>query len=194
MKKHYIMLTILLCFCYLFYGCSNLTANETPSPSISPTPPIDPSPTPSTNPAVTIHPVYGELPVYQPGSILLEPQDSSDGFEFKRKYRLAYYLLDYDYMRVAINDQDEMYEWIQSIDEKTNYGEFRNEMLLVTFIKEFDIPRDALEREVEGITKIRMDMNECKEGEKTHELCEIPNLDIIYTFDNEIISEYYRYE
>ncbi|MFA6698430.1 MAG: hypothetical protein WCS08_08605, partial [Eubacteriales bacterium] len=153
-----------------------------------------PSPTPSTNPAVTIHPVYGELPVYQPGSILLDFQESADGFEFKRKYRLVYYLLDYDYMRLAINDQDEMDEWIQSIDEKTNYGEFQNEMLLVTFIKEFDIPRDALEREVERITKIRMDMNEGKEGEKTHELFEIPNLDIIYTFDNEIINEYYRYE
>ncbi len=186
MKRYIIMLTILLCACCLLYGCSNLTANESPSPSASPTQTSDPT--------VTIHPKYGELPVYQPGSILLEPQDSSDGFEFKRKYRLVYYLLDYDYMRVAINDQDEMYEWIQSIDEKTNYGEFRNEMLLVTFIKEFDIPRDALEREVERITKIRMDMNEGKEGEKTHELFEIPNLDIIYTFDNEIINEYYRYE
>lgn len=187
MKKHYIMLTILLCFCYLLYGCSNLTANETPSPSISPTPLIDPSPKPSTNPAVTIHPVYGELPVYQPGSIILEDRNNDD-YNFERKYRIAYYTIVGKFWGLLDEEElEDFYEWAEDSSEETNYGEHRDEMKLVSFVKRYNITREEFDSVVEKLIEEGGDS-------EVHEEYEVPNADIIYTFDNEIINEYYRYE
>ena len=61
-------------------------------------------------------------------------------------------------------------------------------MLLAAFIKHFDIPRDAFEQAVEyyksAVVLFGYDL--------TDEEFEAPNVDILYTFDNVLINEYYR--
>src|SRR5690554_3470176 len=187
MKKHYIILIILVFFCDLFYGFSNLTANETPISRINPTPPIDPSPTTSTNPAVTIHPVYGELPVYQPESIILEDRNN-DEYNFERKYSKAYYKMEAEFWGLLDEEElEDFYECAEDSSEETNYGEHRDEMLLVSFVKRYNITREEFDSVVEKLIEEGGDS-------EVHEEYEVPNADIIYTFDNEIINEYYRYE
>ncbi len=62
------------------------------------------------------------------------------------------------------------------------------EMCLVSLVKEFNIPRKDFEYAAE---KLKQRYVECG-LDLYHEDNEIPNADIIYTFDNKIINEYYR--
>lgn len=64
------------------------------------------------------------------------------------------------------------------------------EMVLVSFIKEYKIPKSVFEEVVQ-----RMAEDMLNEGcDLSNEIFELPNPDIIYTFDNEIIDAYYRRE
>ena len=74
------------------------------------------------------------------------------------------------------------------MEKSTNYGEHFDEMYLVSFIKHFNIPREEFDKAVKEYISHRTT------EELKKEFWEAPNADIIYTFDNEIINEYYRYE
>ncbi len=63
-------------------------------------------------------------------------------------------------------------------------------MLLVSFIKHFNITREQFDSAVEEFIKRNTEAG----WDMTREENEVPNGDIIYTFDNKIINEYYRYE
>ncbi|HZK34822.1 MAG TPA: hypothetical protein VFD33_05900 [Bacillota bacterium] len=191
MKKHITMLTILLCACCLLYSCSYFKTEETASPDPSPTHTAEPSPTPSSDPAVTIHPEYGELPVHLPGSIRLDNRETDD-FSFTRKYRTTYYNI-WGAFTVGMlsEEQWEVFDdWFLDTVREFNHEKDQTEMLLVSLIKHFDVTREqfdsAVEHYVEQCTEDGWDMK--------YEEYEVPNGDIIYTFDNEIINEYYRYE
>ena len=172
MKKHITMLTILLCACCLLYSCSYFETEETASP----------------DPAVTIHPEYGELLVHLPGSIRLDDRETDD-YSFTRKYRAAYYII-WGAFTVGMVSEEEwevFRDWFLDIVRETNYGKDQNEMLLVSLIKHFDVTRDQFDSAVE------IYVEQCIEDgcDMKYEEYEVPNGDIIYTFDNEIISEYY---
>ncbi|HPT78188.1 MAG TPA: hypothetical protein PK830_03670 [Candidatus Atribacteria bacterium] len=145
------------------------------------------SPTPDSDPAVTFHPKYGKLPVYQPGSFKLDPQDDDEYFA-GRKYRKIYYILWGEFTAGLLNEEQwsEYDEWFE---EEISGGE-REEMLLVSFIKHFNITREQFDSAVEEFTKRNTEAG----WDMTREENEVPNGDIIYTFDNKIINEYYRYE
>ena len=76
----------------------------------------------------------------------------------------------------------------EEVAKENNYGEFRDEMFLVSIIKRYNIPREDFDRALEKYLSMRTP------HELKTEFWEAPNGDIIYTFDNEIINEYYRYE
>jgi len=117
------------------------------------------------------------------GSVdLLDNNYYDDGVD--RLYRLTYYRIpgvisdlvpDDKYMAWA-----DQYFWNKK-DEFT-------EMPLVTFVKHFDIPREDFER---AIAKLAILHAENGTGDEEFE---VPNADVIYSFDNETINRYYRYE
>ncbi len=128
------------------------------------------------------------LPVYEPGSITLcDPM--SDEYSFDREYRIAYYRHWPIFLSLLDEDQQVEYNtWLSNFRKQTQYGQAQDEMLLAAFIKHFDIPRDAFEQAVEyyksAVVLFGYDL--------TDEEFEAPNVDILYTFDNVLINEYYR--
>lgn len=133
-------------------------------------------------------PVPVSLPEYRPGSVKLEPQDQDD-YSFERKYRLAYYRI-WGYFTACLTEEEtaDYMQWVDEYNKSTNYGETQEEMLLVTYIKRYNISRAEFDAAVE---KMQAEMP--PEDGVIYEESEVPNGDIIYTFDNEVINRYYRY-
>lgn len=126
------------------------------------------------------------LPVYQPGSIILEDQDRDD-YDFERKYRIAYYRIWGDFEDPLSKEElEDFYEWFDKKAKEEGYGEFQEEMSLVSFVKRYNITREEFDACVEKFKEAHKDS-------LNYEEYEVPNADIIYTFDNAIINEYYRY-
>lgn len=65
-------------------------------------------------------------------------------------------------------------------------------MYLVSFVKHFKIPREDFEKCVENIRQTYEWFHDTHGDDISDEIHELPNADIIYTFDNEIINNYYR--
>jgi hypothetical protein len=150
-----------------------------------PTDPVEQQPTEPTDPNIPV-----VLPEYVPGSIKLAAKDAYTMWAPKdRQYRASYYLLMGNFANIVRNSRPEEYEqWKTAIDDAIKRGEWKDEMLLVTYIKHFDISREAMEAALQNY------IYSCTPLQLKMEFYEAPNLDIIYTFDNEIINRYYRYE
>ena len=131
-----------------------------------------------------------KLPVYVPGSIKLVDINDLDeqlvplyGFS----YRLTYYQID-GYFDFLV-DKDENDKWYNAITKKDIESKKEiSEMFLVSFVKHFNIPRKDFDEVVERMRQACINL----EQDMTDERYELPNADIIYTFDNDIINEYYR--
>ena len=126
------------------------------------------------------------LPAYVPGSIKLTPIEYLDEYPFKVTKREIYY---------SISSVFEELVYPDAADEV--FGDYKNpdgiepiEMRLVTFLKHFNIPKEDFIKATERLKEIRL-KNDMDIG---HEEYELPNADIIYTFDNEIINAYFRRE
>lgn len=131
----------------------------------------------------------GALPEYKAGSVKLEPQDQDD-YTFNRKYRITYYQIWGEFTELLSEEEYQDYmEWVDQKAKKDGYGEFQNEMLLVSFIKRYKIPREEFNQAVEKYIA----NSKASACDLSSEAYEVPNGDIIYTFDNEVINRYYRY-
>jgi len=79
-------------------------------------------------------------------------------------------------------------KWMDELGREGRY--FPPEMILVTLVKRYDMPKnkfeDAVRLAAEKLINEGRDLSE--------EQWELPNADIIYTLDNEIINAYYRRE
>ncbi len=129
------------------------------------------------------------LPVYQPGSIELVSQEN-DYYNFERKYRHIYYTIYGAFDSLLTEEELKDYdEWFDKKAKEEGYGEFQEEMFLVSRIKRHNSAQEECDLWVEELKK----SNESWRLDMTHEENELPNADIIYTFDNDIINEYYRY-
>lgn len=214
MKKITLLLAVLLCAALLFAACQEntpgVTVDTTPTgitdptdpPTVPTEPPTDPTepptdptepsanPTdPPTEPIIPLPTVPGNPMEYQPGLIQLVAQKSDD-YKFERKYRLIYYTIYGEFFALLDEEQSkDLGNWLKKSSEETNYGEFQEEMLLVTMVKRYNIPREEFDKAVEKFIA----NNEALDWDMKYEEYEVPNADIIYTFDNEIINYYYRY-
>lgn len=203
MKKSIVWLTATLCaFVLLFSACQPSVSNP-PSDSVSATENFaseetesnskqtDNSNSPASQASSNKNSSdTGNLPEYKPGSIKLEPQDLDD-YTFTRKYRITYYQIWGEFTDLLSEDaRQDFMNWADEESKKNGYGEHQNEMLLVSFVKRYNISRTDFDKAV----KVYIDTRN-KTGEDLYsEENEVPNGDIIYTFDNEIINRYYRYE
>ena len=113
------------------------------------------------------------------------------GYIESDKYRLRYYAIPYQF--VSIVSREEYLEWKN--DVLTQSENDTNIMRMVRFIKDFNISKEVFEK-----TNLQMAKDFVEWGEKptlrpmdyeNQQTYEIYNADIIYTFDNEIINEYY---
>lgn len=140
--------------------------------------------------------IPGEIPVFDNSVDVLDGDDARSAiyawFDSVPKYRGTYYHIEFELQELV--DEDELRKWeseTQVFDHV--YGIEPDEMYLVTFIKHFHITREQFDAAME---KRREDLRETFERQPTlnprNEGYEIPNGDIIYTFDNEIINNYYR--
>ena len=141
-----------------------------------------------------------DLPVYEPGSIALQGFNNDFLTFGERPYRYCYYAMPYidEFMEILLTEeqQKDCCEWFEEEGERTNYGEYRDECFFVSFIKRYNIPKEDFEKALEKIKEDNYELNKehfMIDG-KLKEDHEFPNPDIIYTFDEDIIREYYRYE
>jgi len=127
---------------------------------------------------------------YVPGSIKIYSEEefevAHDGFMFKPTYRYTYYVLEGKFSEL-VDDRSKVSSWLHKLDEGDDWDKEPKEMLLVTFVKHFNIQREDFEKARE-----RMKQANLKWGfDMLTEDYELPNTDVIYTFDNELINEYY---
>jgi len=122
------------------------------------------------------------IPVYVPGSINLD-NSIGDDFSFTPTKRRAYYLIPSAVIELVPEGTiEELFE-----KDKDILAE-RQEMALVTLIKYCNISEKDFKRAIvkELAQKIAVGID------ITQEEYELPNADIIYTFDNVLINYYYR--
>lgn len=117
-------------------------------------------------------------------------------YKYEPQYRDTYYWVTPDLLSAANIGNKEYCQWIaENIHPNEINGIEPQEMYTVTFIKDFHISREAFEQACEEFQLWLEDKSErWAEGDAifSMEEYEMPNADIIYTFDNEIINNYYR--
>jgi len=116
----------------------------------------------------------------------IEANDIEVPLPYERQYRYIYYQLESTYYLLA--DWHEANEFLGEYEKENPFETEISEMILVTFIKHFQIPREDFEKAV----AYQWDYQKRYGVDMTSERFELPNPDIIYTFDNDIINEYYR--
>jgi len=215
MKKKFIILTIALllgisAIIFLIVTCSKqeeATTNEMQMPLITPTPIHTPenTPTPTLTPEPTPQsafdpdlPVSSEnwpehLPRHEPGSIQLNPNIQQEIlWRFQPTVRWTMYVVQGELLDLfSLEEQIEVGEWWSSIFSTDLYPEIPP---LVQFIQRYNISREDFDRAMNEFREIRDDLALRGIIDSTTEEFEIPNADIIYTFDLEIISYFYRRE
>ncbi len=130
-----------------------------------------------------------QYPQYVPGSIILGPEEGAIApFGFERHYRNIFYTIPGVYMDLVPGDK--LMTWTQELESNHSSNVEPSEMLLVRFVEEFEISREAFE---EVTSKLSNYYSE-NAIDSQHETNEVPNVDVIYSFDNQIIKDYYRYE
>ena len=130
------------------------------------------------------------LPTYVSGSIELEDESYIQTLmdvDYPLHYRAVYYELDAVVENMA--NQEEMEVWYSEY-QKTYSKKEPDEMFYVMFIKRFNIPRTDFEEFIKDREAVYLERG----TDTSDEMYELPNPDIVYTFDNAIINEYYRRE
>jgi len=87
-------------------------------------------------------------------------------------------------------DPEEYDEWLKTLPPPEDFvpNGTADEMPLVTLVKHFRVPKHVFVAEVEKNRQIHSTFDGYDPSSETQEL---PNADIIYTFDNDIINAYY---
>ncbi|MCD7828084.1 MAG: hypothetical protein LUG85_06070 [Clostridiales bacterium] len=115
--------------------------------------------------------------------------DEFQSFNYDRQYRLLYYSCSVMY---GILSEQERSQWLEIYNENDMYSVEPQEPALITFIEYFDISQEEFDAEIERI-KAEREMQGDSFDYYT-EAGELPDSDIIYTFDNDVIKEYCKYE
>lgn len=121
----------------------------------------------------------------------LQDTDAGGAFLTTRKYRVRYYSVPYQFKLLVSEDA---YQDFENQTEKTT--DELNEMKIKRFVQYFNISREDFDKTnlefakvLKGDFDINLMMNPKDYADQ--EIEEIFNADIIYTFDDEIINEYY---
>ena len=118
--------------------------------------------------------------------------DIGGGTISTRKYRVNYY--DVPYQFILIVGEDVYWEWDEQYNNEN--PDETNVMVMKRFIEYFDISKESFERaNLEWakviLNKMGSQPNMNPKDFANQETDEVYNADIIYTFDDDIINEYY---
>jgi len=135
------------------------------------------------------------LPVYQPGSVNLKPKgywEEEFDLPYEVEYRICYYSLPgwVEDLGNAIDPGAGDFATNEIAEKRDPNGP--SEMTIVTYLKRVPIPKDVFEAELKKYIEIEKEIALLIGDDPADEFHELPNADIIYTFDNDIINEYYR--
>lgn len=126
------------------------------------------------------------IPIFDPDSKVLSKEEAQKEYSFAYlpSYRKVYYSLKMTFPWI---DEDEENEWWNQDIEKYKDKE-PGEMVIVSYIKRFRISKEEFENAVE-----RHKQRDIANGlDIKKEEYEPYNVDIIYTFDDAVINDYYR--
>jgi hypothetical protein len=188
MKKIIGIITILLVV--LLVGCTNWPdiQNEITPSTIGTTEVEDTTTFASTSPPHTTAEIVDVTTYpksYIPGSIKLHDGPMGDMIDFPVTHRFIWYEIQGSYADLVDLDAYNSWEYPPHVA-----GEEPTEMLYVAFVKYFNINKLDFIRVTEEERKLSLKLGK----DITEESFELPNPDIIYTFDDDIINEYYRRE
>lgn len=131
--------------------------------------------------------VYDPSEDNKPEAVELSPNEdyNTDGdAEYKRSFRVIYYRIPNELIDLVGQDG---YNYIES--KMSGFaGSNPPFMLIANFVEHFKIPKDQFV-DLFSVMKESWIESGCDISSEEYEL---PNADIIYTFDNEIIDAYYR--
>lgn len=119
--------------------------------------------------------------------------DAGGGEIVQEKYRQCYYRISYQFAQLV--DSQELRTWKEDVfSEDPNDT---NEMIMKRFVLDFDISREEFDKANLELAKVLYDPNSPPPSMNpkdyiNQEMFELYNADIIYTFDDEIINEYYK--
>jgi hypothetical protein len=109
---------------------------------------------------------------------------------YKPTHRFCYYNVGDFYMRL-VDDNDALTSFLEEFYlEKQSQTEEPKTMILKEFVMRFKIPREKFDEATAKSYAATIKLGE----DISDEMYELPNADIIYTFDDEIINDYYRRE
>lgn len=131
--------------------------------------------------------VQGNMKVYSAKKALEELPFS---FDSQPKYRDIYYRE--PWFLYDLVSPDEWNEWctdiiIPNIQNNTQ----PNEPYVLTFVKHFQIEKEDFIKCVEKLRERQVRLHGLKSNEYPNEMYELHNADVIYTFDTELINNYY---
>lgn len=119
-------------------------------------------------------------------------KDLGGGFLATRKYRVRYYTVPYQFILIVGENAYEKWD----NEHNTENPDDTNEMVIKKFVQYFDISREDFDKANLAFAKVLAEgvinfptMNPKDYADQ--EVDEIYNADIVYTFDDEIINEYY---
>ncbi len=120
-----------------------------------------------------------------------DEQDNGDGIIELRKYRVRYYSIPAPFADLV--GREICYDW--EVEYNSLHDLHSSErMIIVDFINDFNISKEDFERANLELAKSFSEHHSVMRNPLDHanqEIYEIFNADIIYTFDDEIINEYY---
>lgn len=186
------LLLIIFASCAINDNVTDTTAaNSTQSVDVSTTEKFSDNSLINTVESSEDYPESTTLPVYVPGSVkLMDPLTAQGELEYKfvPTYRTAYYRLMGELIDLV--DNEECIKWCDGFWQKYDWNEPK-EMMTVAFVKHFNISREDFEVAIEMRRKSNVELDQKGAIDMNDERYELPNADIIYTFDNDIINTYY---
>ncbi len=179
--KKYLSVLLIICLCFVFVACKNNTKIDDITLNYL----AETSEKQSENNSINI----------EKGTIITETTKDLEygGADLlPRKYRNNYYSIPASFIKIVGKPSFE--EWEDAYLAK-NYPDNSNEMVMVAYVKAFNISKEDFERANlnyarfidEHYSHICLNPQDYAD----QEMQEIYNADIIYTFDNKIINDYY---
>ena len=191
-KSNHVIITLLILaaiVCFAFSGCDSKDDNESVADST-----VNLTETSTANETETDESENEKSDVSQKSEVPTDQLEDECGTMGLLKYRLIYYNIPKPFVDIVGNDKHD--RWFDEYLEK-NDGEQGNEdgMAIKAFVQQFDISREQFDKANLELARLIKSINgkPCMNPKDfaNQETDEVYNGDIIYTFDDEIINEYY---
>ena len=181
MKRIFLVLFCIILVSITFYGCDDeMRIQETTA-----TTEMQSQTTSSMESEIILPP----LPIHPEEIQLMTDNYMEDYFPFSFTRRTVFYTLP-GFIESLVDDPEAVAFVNEYIQTMSGPMDSPNEMPLMVFLRELNVPKEDFVRELDVIRQGRIERG----VDLTSERWELPCPDIIFTFDNQIINAFYRRE